>query len=275
MLLKRFFTAAGAIPVLVAVIVWGGELAFLVLVLLVTGLGLHEFFAAALPDENLGARALGIVLGLLIICSVFLDARLALENVYPAYLLSIGSCAVSLIVIFFYYVLTTHQTAKAFNQIVIKTFGIFYISLFLCFFILVRSLAGGPFLILFLLFVTWAGDSGAYFIGSWKGKHALCPRISPKKTVEGAVGSFGLGIITAFFCKLLFLQDISLVSCLVLGAGINLLNQFGDLSESLIKRAFGIKQSGTILPGHGGMLDRIDSLLFAVPFLFYFASITF
>jgi phosphatidate cytidylyltransferase len=273
MLLKRVLTAAVTIPIVTAIIYWGGQIVFLFLVLLVAGIGLYEFFEAALPDEKLWARIPGIVCGLLIICAVFIDTKVAVADPDTTHLFFIGTLACCLIVLFIFYVLTTRPMVKAYSQILIKSFGIFYISLFLSFFVLVRSLADGSSLIFFLLLVTWAGDTGAYAVGSWKGQVLLCPEISPKKTVEGALGGFFFGVITALLCKFFLLKNLGPLSIILLGAGINILNQLGDLSESLIKRGLGIKESGTLLPGHGGVLDRIDSLLFAAPLLFYYARI--
>ena len=173
----------------------------------------------------------------------------------------------------FFYHIFQEPGIKTFNRLAIKFFGIYYITLLFSYVILIRSLPEGVCLLFFLLFVTWAGDTGAYIVGTWKGKRPFFSKISPNKTVEGALGGLVSGVMIAILCKLFFLQQISIWHCLMLGIGINFMNQTGDLSESIIKRSFGAKDSGAVLPGHGGVLDRIDSLLFAAPFLFYYIKI--
>jgi len=174
-----------------------------------------------------------------------------------------------------------------------STVGFAYVALPLGFLVQVRQQWSGAFLLLFLLLIVWAGDVFAYFVGSTLGRHLMSPRISPKKTWEGAVASlvaslivggllynYALPISSALLNAHLIerrdgffaLQKPPLTSALLLSAAINIAAQLGDLVESLIKRGAGVKDSGAILPGHGGMLDRIDALLFAAPVLWYYAA---
>ena len=157
----------------------------------------------------------------------------------------------------------------------------------------VREQWSGAFLLLYLLFVVWAGDIFAYFVGRSLGRHFMSPRISPKKTWEGALASmlaslvvgmllyhYALPISSTLLSAHLIeqrdgffaLQKPPLWPALLLSAAINVAAQLGDLVESLIKRGAGVKDSGAILPGHGGMLDRVDALLFAAPVLWYYAA---
>ena len=173
------------------------------------------------------------------------------------------------------------------------TFAIVYIALPLAMLVQLRQQWAGAFLILYLLFVVWAGDIFAYFIGRSIGRHLMSPRISPKKTWEGAVASLiaSVAIGGALFyysssvCTKLLqwgliersggmfgLERPALLPIVVLTAILNVAAQLGDLVESLIKRGAGVKDSGTLLPGHGGMLDRIDALLFAAPVLWVWAA---
>lgn len=127
----------------------------------------------------------------------------------------------------------------------------------------------------------WLGDSGAYFVGTFFGKHKLCPEISPKKTVEGAIG----GVITvglvfavyAFFYRMVMGYrgipfEVNYLYLVLMGFGCGILGIVGDLSASLIKRQFGIKDFGNIMPGHGGLMDRFDSVLFVAPFMMFMLS---
>ena len=148
-------------------------------------------------------------------------------------------------------------------------------------------------MLLYLLLLVWAGDIFAYFVGRSFGRHLMSPRISPKKTWEGALASLLASLVvgccsTTMLCPsarlflnahlierrdgFFALQKPPLGPTLLLSAAINIAAQLGDLVESLIKRGAGVKDSGTILPGHGGMLDRIDALLFAAPVLWYYAA---
>jgi phosphatidate cytidylyltransferase len=123
-----------------------------------------------------------------------------------------------------------------------------------------------------LFIVIWSGDSFAYFAGKSLGRHKLAPVVSPNKTWEGAVAGFLFSIIAALACKATFLHGLSWMDATALGALIGVVGQIGDLCESIVKRAVKVKDSGAILPGHGGMLDRVDSLLFGAPAMYYYLS---
>lgn len=174
-----------------------------------------------------------------------------------------------------------------------SAFAFAYVALPLACLVQIREQASGAFLLLYLLLLVWAGDIFAYFVGRSLGRHLMSPRISPKKTWEGAlasmVASVGVGVLlynyalpisTALLNAHLIekkdgifaLEKAPLWPIVLLSAAINIAAQLGDLVESLIKRGAGIKDSGTLLPGHGGMLDRIDALLFAAPVLWYYAA---
>jgi phosphatidate cytidylyltransferase len=116
-------------------------------------------------------------------------------------------------------------------------------------------------------------DTGAYYVGRSIGRHKLAPRISPGKTIEGAIGGFATAVLTGFLCRLTFFHEIPIGHVLALGAAIGSVGQIGDLAESMLKRGAGVKDSGNLLPGHGGMLDRIDSILFCAPILYYYARL--
>lgn len=148
----------------------------------------------------------------------------------------------------------------------------------LCCIILLRySVHGeglGIFMVLYVLFCAWFGDSGAYFVGTFLGKHKLCPSISPKKTVEGLVGGVVtvgvVTVITVFVYNTFILKDIQLNYFLLVPLSMvaSLVGVVGDLSASVIKREYDVKDFGNIMPGHGGVLDRFDSVIFVAPFLY-------
>lgn len=176
------------------------------------------------------------------------------------------------------------RAAFAFDEAAFSIAGIFYIGLPLSHLVMLRMIDGesmasplGDFSVgcalVWIMFIgTWASDTFAYFVGSAIGRHKLCPTISPNKTVEGFLGSLvgtsaavaGLG---AFF-------SLSVFSMAALGFFIAVFATLGDLVESVLKRHVGIKDSGRLIPGHGGVLDRFDSVLFTAPFVYYFAILT-
>jgi phosphatidate cytidylyltransferase len=183
--------------------------------------------------------------------------------------------------------------SSAFPAALTSVFAVCYVAVPLGFLVQVREQWSGAFMLLYLLLIVWAGDIFAYFIGRSLGRHLMSPRISPKKTWEGAAASlvaslligtllynYALPISSALLNAhlierrdgLFALQKTELWPTLLLSGAINLAAQLGDLVESLIKRGAGVKDSGAILPGHGGMLDRIDALLFAAPVLWCYAA---
>ena len=147
-------------------------------------------------------------------------------------------------------------------------FGSIYIGLFLAHLILLRNLPDGQLWLVIASAITSCSDSGAYFVGCSVGKTKLCPHISPKKTIEGALGGLVFGLVAAFAGAYLLLPYVNPVFLGVVAFFLVLAGIVGDLTESIIKRGTGTKDSGTILGGHGGILDRIDSLLFAGPLLY-------
>jgi phosphatidate cytidylyltransferase len=189
--------------------------------------------------------------------------------------------------------MTRADLGSAFPAAMTSAFAFAYVALPLGFLVQLREQAAGAFFLLYLLLLVWAGDIFAYFVGRSLGRHLMSPRISPRKTWEGALASliaslavgmllyqYALPISTALLNAhliqkkdgLFALEKTPLLPILLLSAGINVAAQLGDLVESLIKRGAGVKDSGTLLPGHGGMLDRIDALLLAAPVLWYYAA---
>jgi len=185
------------------------------------------------------------------------------------------------------------ELASAFPAAMVSTFSFAYIALPLAALVQLREQWQGSFYLLYLLLLVWAGDVFAYFVGKSIGRHRMSPRVSSKKTWEGAIASviasvavgllmfhYSLPISTALLhAHLIELRDgifnnqqPSLVPIIVLSVVLNIAAQLGDLVESLIKRGANVKDSGALLPGHGGMFDRIDALLFAAPVLWCYAA---
>ncbi len=183
------------------------------------------------------------------------------------------------------------QLASAFPAAMVAAFGFAYIALPMALLLQLREQWRGSFLVLYLLLLVWAGDIFAYFIGKPFGRHRMSPRVSPNKTWEGAmasvVASVAVGVLMFHYAQPIssalmrahlierqsgIFEEMPLLPVIVLSVVLNIAAQLGDLVESLIKRGAGTKDSGAILPGHGGMLDRIDALLFAAPVLWCYAA---
>lgn len=150
-------------------------------------------------------------------------------------------------------------------------FGFAYVPLLLSHLVLLRSLPGGIDWVFLLLLIVMSGDTAALYVGSSIGKRKLYPIVSPNKSIEGAVGGLVGSLAGTFIAKFTFFPELTGIDCMVTALAVGTCGQVGDLFESLLKRSFGVKDSGTIIPGHGGILDRLDSILFAAPALYYYA----
>jgi phosphatidate cytidylyltransferase len=131
----------------------------------------------------------------------------------------------------------------------------------------------GRHLVFLLIGITWSGDIGAYLVGTRFGKHKVIPAISPGKSVEGYAAGIVFSCITALVIRHWLLSDIKLLHVVILGIGLTIIGQIGDLAESLLKRGANVKDSGRLMPGHGGILDRCDSMIFIAPALYYYVSL--
>lgn len=153
-----------------------------------------------------------------------------------------------------------------------RMFSILYGGVLPCFFVLLWRLSDGIHWMLWTISVTALGDTAAYYVGSLWGRRKLMPRISPGKTVEGSLAGLAGNVAAGLLYSLLFLPQAAGIEGCLLSLGVGLVGQLGDLSESMLKRAAQVKDSGSILPGHGGILDRLDSLMFSAPVVFFWAS---
>ena len=155
---------------------------------------------------------------------------------------------------------------------VVTVFGILYVNWLLGYAFWLRDLESGKEWVLLLVWVTWLGETAAYLVGSAAGRHRLAPMVSPKKTVEGAVAQLVVSVLAAVIAQMWFFPALGLAGAALVGLALGVSGQIGDLVESALKRSVGTKDTGSIIPGHGGVLDRIDSLLFNTPVLFYCAA---
>jgi phosphatidate cytidylyltransferase len=258
---RRIYTILVLAPLLYAVIRYLPPLAFSGVVVLAGGLALFEFYRLCFSDRG---HSWLIGIGLTGFAVLILGTHRS-EIIVPTLLATlIGIISVPL--------LSRAPLEQSLRDGAMTLFGVLYLGLTLGALSMTRLLPQGEWLIFFLLLVTWASDTGAYYIGTLYGRHRLAPTISPKKTVEGLVGGLIGAIIVAYAARWWFLPELSGLDCLVLATLLTITGLWGDLTESAMKRSAGMKDSGGILPGHGGMLDRLDSLLFTAPVFYYYVT---
>ncbi len=253
------------LPLLLLFIHYAGSVWFAGLVTLLAGIALYEFYAMSLPVGRKLEKALAIFYGVLLVPLLGSGEFWAFQG------------GMTFAVVFFglVFLWRFQDLDQVMSQLALVLFGFCYISLLIAHLVLLRALPYGREWIYLVLLVVMACDTSAYFSGISLGKRKLYPAISPNKSIEGAVGGLIGSLAAAFVARLWFFPALTVRDCLLLGLVLGILGQLGDLFESMIKRAFQVKDSGNIMPGHGGMLDRLDSLLFAFPMAFYYGLFVF
>jgi len=246
-----------AIPMVTGIVYYGSPLLFLFLVATVTLTAIYEYLTMI---DRIGITGFPIpcmILSLFLLLCFYFDGRFIMEWGLITGLVLFGS-----------WFIKESNVKVAIDQISYTLFGILYIAGLGGYYLSIRNFEGGGALVLFLFLIIWLGDIAAYYGGKKFGKKSLAPSVSPQKTLEGSIAGL-LGSLTAgVVCGGWLLGHIMIGHCLLVALLCGIIGQFGDLAESLLKRHMGVKDSGNIMPGHGGVLDRIDSLLFAGP-VFY------
>ena len=262
----RIITALICIPLLVTVLVAPGYV-ICGAVVLVSLIGLSEFYGAVGLADKKPLTAIGYASALVIPIFMYFKPYAAeysaLGERLPAYLL------VYLFILALFAVMLIFHKNVSISDAALTMFSTVYIPYLLSHIILVRELQNGEYLIWLIFIGAFLADTGAYFVGIFFGRHKLCPEISPKKTVEGAFGGVIGGvvfyIVYGLILKYAFNLSVRFASLALMGVIISVISEIGDLSASIIKRHYGIKDYGTLFPGHGGILDRCDSVIMVAP----------
>ncbi len=305
-LTQRILTAVVAIPIIVILCMVGGA-AFFIFVALISAVALHEFYRLSEIKGAKPLRGLGTTAGFFINLSFFhaktrtavsaLFEQLNIAIPFPSqaqmYLLTIILALVILTLVELF-----RNNGSSIMNLSTTLFGVLYISTFFGTFvglreiftpqdfpilryfaseaafrdpeILSRVYRWGGYTVISLFAIIWICDTAAFHVGSVWGKHKLYPRVSPNKSWEGAIAGFIFAIISAMAAKYLVLEYLPVGSAVVVGAIVGTIGQLGDLAESLMKRDAGVKDSSTLIPGHGGAFDRFDSLLLVAPCVYLY-----
>jgi phosphatidate cytidylyltransferase len=259
-LLVRVATAIVGLPILGFFVFWQNSRGFLGLCLVAAALSLVEYTGLTMKQRPTAERAGVVLIGI----GFFLGLTL-LPGMASAWVLA-AVLATGLLLL-----PRAVDLPAAWTRLASAGFGVFYVGGLLASLPLLH-VGAGPGWVALVIVVTFGNDTGAYFAGRAFGKHKLAPAISPGKTVEGAVGGLAASLIVTFVARAFFMDTLTIQDCLMVGVPAAIVGPVGDLVESLLKRSAGAKDSGRLLPGHGGILDRIDALLFVGAYVCLYAT---
>lgn len=258
-LITRLLTAIIALPPIFAAI-WLGNPWFPILVALTALVGAMEFYDLASKAGPRPLRLLGTFWSLLLIANAWQDGRFTLPLLGAIVLFSL----VGLLLRF-----PRTGTLLGWGWTLL---GIFYVGWLLSLLILLRNAPQGREWVMLAILATFSVDTAAYLVGRGWGRHPLAPRISPGKTWEGAIGGLAAGIFGTFGLSLILGLPLSIQDSMILGGLVSIVAQGGDLFESALKRRAGVKDAGWLVPGHGGVLDRLDSIVFSAAVVYYYTT---
>ncbi|MBE5890582.1 MAG: phosphatidate cytidylyltransferase [Lachnospiraceae bacterium] len=264
MFLTRTISGAVLVAIIVAMGILGGYPLF-AFTLLISLIGMYEFYRVFKIEKT----ALGIV-GYLAAILYYADVLLKFIPAKETMMIFLGFFIVLMFILVFSY--PKYEATK----VMAAFFGVFYVAVMLSYIFKLREMHHGVYLVFLIYLCAWGSDTCAYLAGRAFGKHKMAPELSPKKTIEGAVGGvIGAALLTAIYClifrhqmHLLPMQICILVAIAAIGA---LVSMVGDLCASAIKRFYDIKDYGKLIPGHGGIMDRFDSIIITAPIIYYLA----
>lgn len=258
---QRIITGVVAAALFIPFVVYGG-IPFAILMSIIAVIGFYEL----LKMRNISIFSVPGLIGTVALLMLVIPTDWSKKIIgflnYESNLMIVYGISILLLI---YIVLVKNK--MTFDEVGFMLLGAFYVGLGFHYFIETRF--EGLDYVIFILLVVWTTDSGAYFVGRKLGKNKLWPEISPKKTIEGSVGGIVIAVLFAVAMQLIYPFASSWTQLIVVTIVASIIGQMGDLVESAIKRHYGVKDSGNILPGHGGILDRFDSLLFVAPLLHF------
>ena len=255
-LVVRIDSALVALPVVGVIVFWHEPLGLAALCLVVAVQALREYTSMTMAGRPAAERAGVVLVGTGLYLALYLRPELGAQWFLAATL------AVAILML-----VRAVDLPAAGARLFAAAFGVFYIGGLLSALPLLHR-TSGPAWVALTIAVTFANDTGAYFVGRAFGRHKLAPTLSPGKTIEGIVGGLASGLTLTFVAGWAFMPALSLADRIAIGLVAGVVGPAGDLVESLIKRAAGVKDSGRSIPGHGGVLDRIDALLFVGAYVY-------
>jgi len=262
---SRFAVALVLVPVLYLMIQTAPSPLFFLLTTIAILRVQYEFYALFFSKREQGPVYVGLGLGALF--AYFYPQHQLIPSV-----IFYGTATLFIMVVFIYQLFSFQEIKTTLTDSAVILLGVAYIVGFLGHLILIRLMDHGPMLVIFLLLITWVGDAGAYYVGRAIGKRKLYPKVSPNKTVEGAIGGLMASLLTGLLAKASFLTLFSWGEMITLSLLLGILGQLGDLTESMFKRSAGVKDASSIIPAHGGLYDKLDSIAFTAPAFYYYLS---
>lgn len=247
------------LPIIILIVLKGGPILLACLLALISAIGISEFYTMALPARKLELRFAAVTGSALVFIPFAANDRFILSG--------IGILFITFSLLFLYRIRTIESAAQ---EIAFALLAFLYVPFLLMHLVLLRQTPYGVQWLFVIMLIVMTNDSTAYYTGSAFGKHRLYPLVSPKKSIEGAVGGLVGSICGTLLAKFTFFPQLSYRDAIVTALVVGIVGQAGDLFESMLKRSFGVKDSGTLIPGHGGVLDRLDSILFAAPITYYY-----
>lgn len=258
--MKRWVTGLVAVPLLIVIITFGSEEIFAVLIISASLIGVWEYNRMAFGTEPCGEKAETMIIALLIL----LTAASGNLRIFVAIL------SLSVMALMILQLPRIASGGRDMNSVGRTILGLMYVPLLMSHFILIRQTPQGVRWIFFILVLAFSGDIAAYYIGRRYGKRKLLPEVSPGKTVEGIFGLIVGSIAGCLIFRHFFFPELPVAHTVILGLVGSVVGQLGDLAESALKRGAGVKDSSALLPGHGGILDRLDCLMFITPYVYYY-----
>jgi len=258
----RIITALIALPLVVVLTLFASTGIFFAVTFVVVALAVLETLHVVRPRADRALKGVALAGGLGIYTSICW---------YPSSFVYMFSIAFLLLGVF--YLLRFQDIVLVIHDCAVVLLVWAYVPVLFSYIVLLHAVPNGHKLVFMVLLMTMLCDSSAYFTGTRWGRHRLYPSVSPKKSIEGAVGGICGAILAALASKWIYVPEFSVVAALGFGVVIGISAQIGDLFESLLKRSAQIKDSGQLFPGHGGMLDRLDSLLFAFPLAYLYVKL--
>ena len=259
-LFKRWLTGLIIVPVLLLVIFLGSPEIFAAVVILFILGGVWEYnhmvFGQGFIREKIEGLAFAVIIPLLALTG---------NHQY-----TLAALSLSVPLVFILFVLSIKEANYDVLSVAKVVFGIMYIPFLMSHFVSLRMMEQGIVWIIFVLVLAFIGDIAALYVGKYFGKHKLVPLVSPAKTVEGLIGLVLGSTVACLIFAHFFLPEVSLMKIAILALTGSLIGQLGDICESAVKRYYGLKDASSLLPGHGGILDRLDCLLFIAPFVYYY-----